>query len=81
MVFVQRSDGSMGNWVAIGLGVLGVHICLYLAMRFAGVFHRVLGDSGTTLVTRIAGLLLPRSPCSLSPTRCVPSSCPADSSR
>ena len=58
MVFVQRSDGSMGNWVAIGLGVLGVHICLYLAMRFAGVFHRVLGDSGTTLVTRIAGLLL-----------------------
>ena len=58
MVFVQRSDGSVGNWLAIGLGVLGVHICLYLAMRFAGVFHRVLGDSGTTLVTRIAGLLL-----------------------
>ena len=27
-------------------------------MRFANVIHRVLGDSGTILVTRIAGLLL-----------------------
>jgi multiple antibiotic resistance protein len=58
MVFVQRSDGTMSDWLAISLGVLGVHVFLYLAMRFAGVFHRVLGDSGTTLVTRIAGLLL-----------------------
>jgi multiple antibiotic resistance protein len=58
MVFVQRADGGIREWVAIALGVLAVHVCLYLAMRFAGVFHRVLGDSGTTLVTRIAGLLL-----------------------
>lgn len=58
MVFVQQSDGTMADWLAIGLGILAVHICLYLAMRFAGVIHRVLGDSGTTLVTRIAGLLL-----------------------
>jgi len=58
MVFVQRADGSMADWLAIGLGVLAVHVCLYLAMRFAGLIHRVLGDSGTTLVTRIAGLLL-----------------------
>ena len=28
------------------------------AMRFAGAIHRVLGDGGTTLVTRLAGLLL-----------------------
>lgn len=27
-------------------------------MRFANVINRVLGDSGTILVTRIAGLLL-----------------------
>lgn len=58
MVFVQQSDGTTADWLAIGLGILAVHICLYLAMRFAGVIHRVLGDSGTTLVTRIAGLLL-----------------------
>lgn len=58
MVFVQRSDGTLRDWLAIALGVLAVHLCLFVAMRFAGVFHRVLGESGTTLVTRIAGLLL-----------------------
>lgn len=58
MVFVQRSTGSVQDVVAIALGVVAVHICLYLAMRFANVVHRILKDSGTTLVSRIAGLLL-----------------------
>ncbi|WP_263119490.1 MarC family protein [Cellulomonas sp. RIT-PI-Y] len=58
MVFVQQSDGTAADWVSIGLGIVAVHLCLFLAMRFAGVINRVLGDSGTTLVTRIAGLLL-----------------------
>ena len=58
MVFVQRSTGSVQDVVAIALGVVAVHICLYLAMRFATVVHRILKDSGTTLVSRIAGLLL-----------------------
>jgi len=57
MVFTQRADDA-GQWVAIALGVIGVHVCLWLAMRFAGVVRRVLKDSGTTLVTRISGLLL-----------------------
>lgn len=61
MVFVQqagRSDQRVAGYVAIGLGVLLVHVCLWLAMRFAGRIHRLLGEGGTTLVTRIAGLLL-----------------------
>lgn len=58
MVFVQQSDGTTADWVAIALGILAVHVSLYLAMRFAGVINRVLGDSGTILITRIAGLLL-----------------------
>ena len=58
MVFVQQTDQTAADWVAIALGVLAVHVCLYLAMRFANVIHRVLGDGGTILVTRIAGLLL-----------------------
>jgi multiple antibiotic resistance protein len=57
MVFVKNADDSQ-TWVAIALGVLAVHLCLWLSMRFAGVIHRVLKESGTTLVTRIAGLLL-----------------------
>jgi multiple antibiotic resistance protein len=58
MVFVQQSDGTTADWVAIALGVLAVHLCLYLSMRFANVIHGVLKESGTILVTRIAGLLL-----------------------
>ncbi|MBD3778600.1 MULTISPECIES: MarC family protein [unclassified Cellulomonas] len=58
MVFVQQSDGTLADWLAIALGIVLVHVCLWLAMRFAGFIHRLLGDSGTTLVTRIAGLLL-----------------------
>jgi multiple antibiotic resistance protein len=58
MVFVQQSDKTVADWVAIALGVVAVHAALYLAMRFANVIHRILGDSGTILVTRIAGLLL-----------------------
>jgi multiple antibiotic resistance protein len=57
MVFVQRAD-HVSEYVAVGVGVLLVHVCLWLSMRFAGQIHRVLGDGGTTLVTRIAGLLL-----------------------
>jgi multiple antibiotic resistance protein len=57
MVFVQRAE-DLADWVAIALGVIGVHLCLWLSMRFANVIHRVLKDSGTILISRIAGLLL-----------------------
>ena len=57
MVFVQNADGA-ADYVAIFAGLAAVCVCLWLAMRFANVIHRVLGESGTTLVTRIAGLLL-----------------------
>lgn len=57
MVFVQRATEA-ADWISIALGIVAVHLCLWLSMRFAGALHRVLGDSGTTLVTRIAGLLL-----------------------
>jgi len=58
MVFVKSADGTAADWVAIALGVVLVHVTLYLSMRFANVVHRLLRDSGTLLVTRIAGLLL-----------------------
>ncbi|MBI4941064.1 MULTISPECIES: MarC family protein [unclassified Kineosporia] len=57
MVLINRAD-SAADLVSVGLGVLGVIVVLYLTMRFAGVLHRLLRDSGVTLVTRIAGLLL-----------------------
>lgn len=57
MVFVQQADATP-QWTAIAVGVVAVHVTLWLSMRFANVIHRVLRDSGVTLITRIAGLLL-----------------------
>jgi len=57
MVYVQQATEA-ADWIAIAIGVVLVHLCLWLAMRFAGAVHRVLGDSGTLIVGRIAGLLL-----------------------
>lgn len=58
MLAIQSTDGSRAGWISILAAVLAVHVSLYLAMRFAGVIHRMLRDGGTILVTRIAGLLL-----------------------
>jgi multiple antibiotic resistance protein len=58
MLFVQRADGDARSLVSIFVGFVLVCVCLWVAMRFASVVHRVLGEGGTLLVTRIAGLLL-----------------------
>jgi multiple antibiotic resistance protein len=58
MLAVESSDGSVADYVAIGVALVAVHLVLWGSMRFAGIIHRALGDGGTTLVTRLAGLLL-----------------------
>ena len=57
IVFVKRVD-DVGSSVALALGIVVVHIVLWLFMRFSVVILRVIKDSGVILVTRIAGLLL-----------------------
>lgn len=57
MVFVQQSSAP-AQYLAVGLGIAVTLFSLYLAMRFAGLVQRVLGENGVELVTRIAGLLL-----------------------
>jgi multiple antibiotic resistance protein len=57
MLFVQRSSHP-SQFVAVAVGLLACLAVVWLFLRFAGQVHRVLKDSGTTLVTRIAGLLL-----------------------
>jgi multiple antibiotic resistance protein len=57
IVFVQRID-DVWEAVAVGLGIIAVHIVLWLFMRFSVVIIRVIKESGVTLITRIAGLLL-----------------------
>ena len=60
MLAVQQAGAGPGlpGYVAVGLALLGTMAVVYLFLRFATVVRRVLGESGTVLATRIAGLLL-----------------------
>jgi multiple antibiotic resistance protein len=57
MVFSKRVH-DLGDFTAIALAVVTVHLCIWLAMTFSVPILRLLGESGILLVTRIAGLLL-----------------------
>jgi len=57
ILFVQRAD-TVGRWEALALGIVGVHVVLYLAMRFSEVIRRLIRDAGILLVTRVAGMLV-----------------------
>jgi multiple antibiotic resistance protein len=57
MLFVQRLHGLL-DIIIFAAALAAVVVVLWLAMRFSGVIHRVLRDSGVELLTRIAGLLL-----------------------
>ena len=57
MVFSQQVDGG-AQFVAVALGVVLVHVALWLSMRFSMPILRVLREGGVVLVSRIAGLLL-----------------------
>jgi multiple antibiotic resistance protein len=57
MVFVQQID-ALAAVVSVAAGIVAVHVVLWLSMRFSVGIIRVIRESGVTLVTRIAGLLL-----------------------
>jgi len=57
MVF-SRKVHSLPDFFAVALGVIGVHVVLWLVMRNSLPILRLIRESGVTLVTRIAGLLL-----------------------
>ena len=57
MVFARKVHGFDDFW-AVAIGVVAVHVILWLVMRFSLPIVRVLRDGGMLLITRIAGLLL-----------------------
>lgn len=57
MVFSKKVDGFT-EFAAVALGVILVHVTLWLSMRFSLPILRLIRESGVLLVTRIAGLLL-----------------------
>ena len=60
MLAVQQAGGAAGaaGYLAVGLALLATMLVVYVFLRFATVVRRLLGESGTMLATRIAGLLL-----------------------
>ena len=57
MLAVQRSD-TAAEYVAVGAALVTAMLAVYLVLRFAGRVRGLLRESGTMLLTRIAGLLL-----------------------
>ena len=57
ILFVQQIHG-MRDFLAVAGAIVAVHVVIWLTMRYSVVIIRVIKDSGVTLVTRIAGLLL-----------------------
>jgi multiple antibiotic resistance protein len=57
MLAVRAANG-VGGFLAVAVGLVSALLIVWLFLRFAGQVHRLLRDSGTMLVTRIAGLLL-----------------------
>ncbi len=57
MVFSQRVH-DVAAFLAVGLGVVLVHVTLWIAMRFSVPILRLIREGGVVLVSRIAGLLL-----------------------
>ena len=57
ILFVRQAD-SAPEITALILGIVLIHVTIYLVMRFSTVLARVLKPTGILVLTRIAGLLL-----------------------
>ncbi|MCW2674235.1 MAG: Membrane protein MarC family [Frankiales bacterium] len=57
IVFVQQYH-SAPERVAIGAGIVAVHLLVFLSLFFSVTITRLVRESGIVLLTRIAGLLL-----------------------
>ena len=57
IVFVQQAEHA-GDYVAIAVGIVAIHLAVYLALRFSVGITRVIREAGIVLLTRISGLLL-----------------------
>jgi multiple antibiotic resistance protein len=57
IVFVRSAHGA-SQYVAIGLGLVAVHVVLWLALRYSVGVLKLVREAGIHLITRILGLLL-----------------------
>jgi multiple antibiotic resistance protein len=57
ILFARQADGS-GQYISLAIGVVLIHLLIFLALRYSTVLSRILGKSGISMMTRIVGLLL-----------------------
>jgi multiple antibiotic resistance protein len=57
IVFVQQNHSTAAH-VAIGAGIVAVHLLVFLSLFFSVFITKVIRESGIVLLTRIAGVLL-----------------------
>lgn len=57
ILFVRQSD-TPPEVIALILGIVGIHVTIYLVMRYSVVLARILKPTGILVLTRIAGLLV-----------------------
>lgn len=57
MVAVQNASG-VGEHLIVGAALVLAMLAVYVFLRFASGIHKVLRESGTILLTRVAGVLL-----------------------
>jgi multiple antibiotic resistance protein len=57
IVFVKQHHDLAGS-VSIGLGIIAVHVLVFLSLFFSVTITRIIREAGIVLLTRISGLLL-----------------------
>ena len=57
IIFVRQSN-NLADSLTIILGLIAVHVILYLFLRFSIPVMRIVGRGGITVATKLAGLLL-----------------------
>jgi multiple antibiotic resistance protein len=57
ILFVQKIHDA-ADFTAVAAAIVATHLVIWLVMRYSVLVIRVIKESGVTLVTRIAGLLL-----------------------
>jgi multiple antibiotic resistance protein len=57
ILFARQADTAR-DVAAIGAGIAAVHLVLWFALRFAAVLRRLIRDTGVSLLSRVAGVLL-----------------------
>lgn len=58
MLSVESAGSAAPKIVAVIAAFIAVHLASWAALRFSVVIHRFLGEGGTTLLTKLSGMLL-----------------------